>query len=126
MHKREKKRKSASLRAASAPLPAEADHPIKSDRKSGPDDDPSEPVSPAVERAADAVVKRATRGLMRLDSRRRLRLVLRRVGWLLAIAAVVGGLGYLFADAMPTDLLSDYWDQLKDKVRAALPEDRPS
>jgi hypothetical protein len=96
------------------------DLPRQAELNSGVEEDNHERGSPAAERAADAIVKRATRGLMRLDSRRRTRAFLRRLCWILIVAGLVGGLGYLFADAMPTDLLSDYWDQLKDKVRGAM------
>ena len=125
MHKREKKRTSASLRAESTPLPARSGQPSTGDLQSGSDEDHHQRASPAVERAADAVVKRATRGLMRLDSRRRIRAILRRLCWFLIVVGVVGGLGYLFADALPAQLLSDTWDQLIDKLRAALPTDTP-
>jgi hypothetical protein len=118
VHKREKK-------LASAPLGSQVGRVNKEDHESPSTEGDQEQASPAAERAADAVVQRATRGLMRVDSRRRARVVLRRLCWLLILAGVIGGLGYYFADAVAIDLLSEYWDQLKDKLRPALPTESP-
>ena len=75
-----------------------------------------------MDRAADRVVQRATRGLIRVDSRRRMRCFLRRVLIVAIVGVVIAGLGYTFRDALPIDLLVDYWDQLKAKVAPVLPD----
>jgi len=71
-------------------------------------------VSPAKQRTSDAVVHRATQGLIRLESRRRMRKFLHRLVTGLIVAAVLAGLGYYFAE---------YWDLFKDKLILTNPID---
>ena len=90
-----------------------ASHPPHQDLdEAGADDDLGERVSPARERAADQVVQRATRGLMRVDSRRRMRLFFRRLFIALIMAGAIAGIYYGVAD----ELLSEYWEQVKAKL----------
>ncbi len=103
VHKREKQ-------AESRPLPTESDGAAT--------DDVIEitSVSPAKQRASDAVVHRATQGLIRLESRRRTRSFLRRTVIVMIVAGVLAGLGYYFADSVPTHVLKEYWEQIQDKL----------
>ena len=76
-------------------------------------------VSPAQERATDAVVQRATKGLMRLNSRRMVRACLRRLLWLMVLAAAIGAVAYWLTDIVPAELVRQYWDELQEKLRLA-------
>ena len=103
VHKREKQ-------PESRPLPS------KSDGAATDDVIEIESVSPAKQRASDAVVHRAMQGLIRLELRRRARSFLRRAVVVLIIAGVLAGLGYYFADLVPTHVLRGYWEQIRDKL----------
>jgi hypothetical protein len=73
-------------------------------------------VSPARDRASEKIVQRATQGLMRRESRRRVRVFLRRI-FLWSVLALASWLAwYWFADRIPMDLLNQYWEELKDKT----------
>lgn len=117
VHKREKK-------VASGPSRHEVPAADKRDAKARSREERDERASPVAERAADPVVQRATQGMMRLQSQRRLRVFCRRLCWFLAVVAAMIGLGYYFADAIPTEMLTGYWDQLKDKFSPAMPAER--
>ncbi len=91
----------------------------------------SESSEPLVELSAKAlrsaavseqIVKRATRGLIRVESRRRARMLLRRVFTL----AVIAGFGYafwrLFGDRLPYEWLNSIWDDLVSKIEPVLYE----
>jgi hypothetical protein len=73
-------------------------------------------VSPARDRKTDAIVQRATRGLMKRDSRRRVRSFFRRV----LIVLVIGSLGYagwyFGGHLLPLDLLKEWWADIEAKL----------
>lgn len=95
--------------------------PLRTDRnEAAAADDPGQRVSPARERAADQVVQRATRGLMRVDSRRKMRWLFRRLFFLLIMLGAIAGLYYCFADRIPMELLNEYWEQLRAKLLPAV------
>jgi hypothetical protein len=79
-------------------------------------------ISPARDRAADQTVKRATAGLMRLDSRRRVRSLLRRLCYLLLLVAPIAGLTFYFYEDL-TNLLHSCWEQIASKL---FPPDPPA
>ena len=72
--------------------------------------------SPAQQRASDAVVDRATKGLIRLESRRRTRALLRRLVIFSIVGGLVGGIFYYFADLVPVHVLNEYWQQIQEKL----------
>lgn len=66
-------------------------------------------------RAVDQTVQRATNGLIRLESRRRTRNLLRRLIYLTLIIAPLGGLCCYYSDEL-THLLATCWEQIASKV----------
>ena len=76
------------------------------------------PLSPARARASDQSVKRATSGLMRLESRRKLRTWMRRSLYLALLAAPIAGLIYFFAEEI-VDLIVAYWERIQAKLPPA-------
>ena len=82
----------------------------------------SEPVSPARARAADQIVKRARNGLIRLETRRRYRVLARRFFYALLIAGAIYAVWYFLADDAPIELLKGYWQEIKAKLIPVLYE----
>ncbi len=99
------------------------------------DDDASQPAKPTDEAAAtddeqelaestqlsdqhtrDEAVARATRGLIRFESRRRARTFVRRLFRLIILVAAIGGIGYYAADYFPAAQMQHYWQELKSKL----------
>ena len=91
------------------------DPPAEQSASAGTESPESEPISPARARAADQTVKRATGGLIRLDSRRRLRSFLRRSLYFVLIVVPLAGLVYWFAEDI-VDLLVAYWERIESKL----------
>lgn len=75
-------------------------------------------LSPARVRASDQSVKRATSGLIRLESRRKLRNLMRRLLYLALLAAPIAALIYFFAEEI-VDVLVAYWDRIESRLPAA-------
>ncbi len=67
-------------------------------------------------RSGEELVHEVSNRLLRLDSHRRLRLVAKRLFYLLIFAGVIAGFWYCFGADMPSDLIQDYWDQIKQKL----------
>ena len=84
--------------------------------------DQQAPLSPARDRESERIVQRATRGLMKRDSRRRIRVFFRRLLVWTVAAAVVAILWYFLADNIPTDLLNEYWQDLESKIEPVISE----
>ncbi len=80
-----------------------------------------ENVSLAQARASDQIVKRATRGLIRVESKRRFRTLLRRM-LIVAIAVAIGyGFWKLFGDNLPYDWFNWAWEDLSTKIEPLMP-----
>ncbi len=95
----------------------EESHPSNADvDESSLSEENGERVSPAVDRAADAIVQRAAQSLIRLESKRRLHTFVRKFIIITVVFAVIASLGYYFAEDLPTDLLESYWEQLQTKL----------
>lgn len=67
-------------------------------------------------RARDESVERATRGLIRLEGRRRRRTIARRLGQIIVVTALVGSGGYYAARYVPKATVQHYWQELKSKM----------
>lgn len=81
----------------------------------------SEHLSPARMRASDQIVKRATRGLIRVESRRRIRTILRRLLILAVLAAIGYGGWQIFGDDFPHDWFNWAWEDLTTKIEPLMP-----
>ena len=110
VHKREEE-------PASRPIGADQDEVTASTES-------TEPISPARARATDQSVKRATHGLIRLESLRRLRHRVRRVFYATLILGAIAGLCYLFGGDAPMDWLRDCWREIEAKLIPVFTEGR--
>ncbi len=75
-----------------------------------------EPASPATTKPGQVLAKKVSYGLMRLNSRRRLRKFLKWLIYLLVIAGLLSALWYFFGDRFPSELLRGYWNDIIDKL----------
>ena len=74
------------------------------------------PVNRRDQRGRDEAVERATRGLIRLEGRRRRRAVLRWMVQLALAGSLIGGAIYYSSDYIPTEQVQRYWQELKSKL----------
>ncbi|MFK8110700.1 MAG: hypothetical protein AB8B91_00775 [Rubripirellula sp.] len=73
-------------------------------------------VSPARDRKSEAIVQRVTEGLMRRDSRRRVRVFFRRIFFWAVTAGVLYGAWRLREHWLPMDLLNNWWADIESKL----------
>lgn len=66
--------------------------------------------------ARDEAVHRVTRGLVRIDARRRRRTIIRRLFLITLACAVLGGAGYYLSPYLPKYELHHFWEQVKSKL----------
>ena len=86
----------------------------------------SEKLSPARARASDQIVKRATHGLIRVESRRRLRAWLRRFLIVAAIVLIGYGCWKWFGDDLPYEWMNWAWEDLTTKIEPLIPAEEPN
>ncbi len=81
-----------------------------------PASDADRQVAAASAKPSEAIVKKVSDGMMRLESRRKLRVFARRLLHLLVIAAICGGIWYFWGDRIPWQHLREQWDDIHDKL----------
>ena len=74
------------------------------------------PNSAATNPPGQVLTKKVSYGLMRLDSRRRLRKFFKWLLYLLVIAGLLSVLWYFFGDRFPWELMRGYWNEIIDKL----------
>jgi hypothetical protein len=73
------------------------------------------------DKSGEELVHEVSGRLVRLESRRQARVFAKRLFWVVSVAAVIAVLWYFFGDRFPTELMQEYWDEIKQKLVPAQP-----
>lgn len=99
--------------------------PVSSAASHGKTADPGTLVEPSPGRRhdQDQIVKRATRGLIKVEWRRRIRATARRIVILALLAAIGFACWYAVKDRLPYDWFQSIWEDLASKIRPLIESD---